>query len=78
MRKEKEYVEEKKMEQERKLAVKLELEREEEKLREEKALKNVLKEQITELKHRESEVCLVNFFKAMKITSAVVYDICNY
>ena len=56
IQKEKEYAEDKKMEQERKLALRLEQEREEERLQEEKALKNVLKEQITELKERESEV----------------------
>ena len=44
------------MEEERKLALRLQQEREEEKLEEEKALKEVLKEQIAELKNREAEV----------------------
>ena len=44
------------MEEERKAALRLEQEKEEERLQDEKALKNVLREQIMELKHRESEV----------------------
>ena len=56
MEKEKKEAEERRMEEERKAALRLEQEKEEEKLQDEKALKNVLREQIMELKHRESEV----------------------
>ena len=56
MEKKKKEAEERKMEEERKAALRLEQEKEEERLQDEKALKNVLREQINELKHRESEV----------------------
>ena len=47
---------ERQMEEERLLAVELEKEKEAERQREEKALKSVLKNQMSELKHREREV----------------------
>ena len=56
MEKENKEAEERRMEEERKVALRLEQEKEEERLQDEKALKNVLKEQVAELKHRESEV----------------------
>ena len=56
LEREKKEAEERRMEEERKAALQLELQREEEKLQEEKALKGVLKEQISELKNREAEV----------------------
>ena len=56
MEKEKKEAEERRMEEERKMALRLEQEKEEERLQDEKALKNVLREQVMELKHRESEV----------------------
>ncbi len=48
--------EEKRSDEQRKLAVEREREREEEKLRQEKELQNVLKEQMEELRKRESDV----------------------
>ena len=56
MEKKKKEAEERKMEEERKAALMLEQEKEDERLQDEKALKNVLRGQINELKHRESEV----------------------
>ena len=56
MEKKKKESEERRMEKERKAALRLEQEKEEERLQDEKALKSVLREQINELKHRESEV----------------------